>query len=125
VSRRNWYLLTNSVVLGWLVLTLVAVTVHGSADRPLWLMVHVPLLGAVTAAILVWSQHFADTLTRRQAPVGRAGLGIRRALQTASAFTVPAGMLVDATVLVVAGASASALAVLVHAVLLALQLRLA
>jgi nitrite reductase (NO-forming) len=123
VSRRNWYLLTNSVVLGWLVLTLVAVTVHRSVDRPLWLMVHVPLLGAVTAAILVWSQHFADTLTRRQAPIGRTGLGIRLALQTAGALTVTAGMLVDAMVLVVAGASAIALAVLVHAVLLALQLR--
>jgi nitrite reductase (NO-forming) len=123
VSRRNWYLLTNSVVLGWLVLTLVAVTVHRSVDRPLWLMVHVPLLGAVTAAILVWSQHFADTLTRRQAPIGRTGLGIRLALQTAGALTVTAGMLVDAMVLVVAGASAIALAVLVHAALLALQLR--
>lgn len=123
MSRRNWYLLTNSVVLGWLVLTLVAVTVHRSVDRPLWLMVHVPLLGAVTAAILVWSQHFADTLTRRQAPIGRIGLGIRLALQTAGALAVTAGMLVDATVLVVAGASAIALAVLVHAALLALQLR--
>src|SRR5690606_28144454 len=123
VSRRNWYLLTNSVVLGWLVLTLVAVAVHRSVDRPLWLMVHVPLLGAVTAAILVWSQHFADTLTRRQAPIGRTGLGVRLALQTAGALTVTAGMLVDAMALVVAGASAIALAVLVHAVLLALQLR--
>ncbi|MGN6272897.1 MAG: multicopper oxidase domain-containing protein [Protaetiibacter sp.] len=123
MSRRNWYLLTNSVILGWIVLTLVAVTIHRSVDRPLWLMVHVPLLGAVTAAIVVWSQHFADTLTRRAAPVGRVGLGIRLALQTGGALTVTAGMLLDLSALVVAGASAVALAVLVHAVLLALQLR--
>jgi nitrite reductase (NO-forming) len=123
VSRRNWYLTTNSVVLGWIVLTLVAVTIHRFVDRPLWLMVHVPLLGAVTAAIIVWSQHFADTLTRRQAPVGRVGLGIRLALQTAGALTVTAGMLLDAIALVVAGAGAIAVAVIAHAVLLALQLR--
>jgi len=123
VSRRNWYLLTNSVVLGWIVLTLVAVTIHRFVDRPLWLMVHVPLLGAVTAAIIVWSQHFADTLTRRQAPTGRAGLGIRLALQTAGALAVTAGMLLDVLPLVVVGASAVALAVIAHATLLAVQLR--
>jgi nitrite reductase (NO-forming) len=123
VSRRNWYLATNAVVLGWIVLTIVAVTIHRFVDRPLWLMVHVPLLGAVTAAILIWSQHFADTLTRRQAPGGRAGLGIRLGLQTAGALAVTAGMLVDQLVLVVAGASVVAAAVLSHAVILVLQLR--
>ena len=45
MSRRNWYLATNSVVLAWMVLTGVAVTIHRFVDRPLWLMVHVPLLG--------------------------------------------------------------------------------
>src|SRR5690606_8312110 len=123
VSRRNWYLLTNSVVLGWIVLTLVAVTIHRFVDRPLWLMVHVPLLGAVTAAIVVWSQHFADTLTRRQAPVGRTGLGIRLALQTVGALVVTAGMLLDVLPLVVAGAVTVALAIVVHATVLTVQLR--
>lgn len=123
MSRRNWYLATNSVVLAWMVLTGVAVTIHRFVDRPLWLMVHVPLLGAVTAAILIWSQHFADTLTRRQAPGGRVGLGIRLGLQTAGAGVVTAGMLLDQQLLVVAGASAVAVAALAHAVILAAQLR--
>ena len=45
MSRRNWYLATNSVVLGWIVLTLAAIGVHRFVDRPLWLLVHVPMLG--------------------------------------------------------------------------------
>ena len=45
MSRRNWYLLTNAVVLAWIVLTVVAVTIHRFVSQPMWLMVHVPLLG--------------------------------------------------------------------------------
>ena len=123
MSRRNWYLVTNSVVLGWLVLTLVAVTIHRFVNQPLWLMVHVPLLGAVTAAILIWSQHFADTLTRRDAPGGRPGLGIRLALHTLGALAITVGMLLEVLPLVVMGASVVALAIAGHAVVLALQLR--
>lgn len=125
MSRRNWYLATNSVVLGWLIATIVAVTVHRFVDRPLWLMVHVPLLGAATAAILIWSQHFADTLLRRPAPGGRGSLAIRLALHTGGAAVVVAGMLTASDILVVAGAAAVALAALSHGVLLFIQLRLA
>lgn len=123
MSRRNWYLLTNSVVLLWFVLTLVAVTIHRFVDQPLWLMVHVPLLGAATAAILIWSQHFSDTLLRRAAPAGRVGLGVRLGLHTVGAGVVVAGMLTGIVPLVVAGAGAVAAAILAHAVILGLQLR--
>lgn len=125
MTRRNWYLLTNSVVIGWIVLTLVAVSIHRFVGQPLWLMVHVPLLGAATAAILIWSQHFSDTLLRRQSPGGRAGLGIRLGAHTAGAVTTIVGMLTGAVALVVAGACLVALAVAAHAVVLWLQLRAA
>jgi len=123
VSRRNWYLLTNSVVLAWIVLTVVAVTIHRFVPQPMWLMVHVPLLGAVTAAILIWSQHFSDTLLRREAPAGRAGLGIRLGLHTVGAGLVVAGVLGASVPLVIVGASVVAAAILAHAVVLFLQLR--
>ena len=123
MSRRNWYLLTNSAILLWLVLTLVAVTIHRFVDQPLWLMVHVPLLGAATAAILVWSQHFADTLLRRAAPGGRMGLGIRLGLHTLGAAGVMAGMLTSTLALVVAGAVTVGVAVVIHGVVLSLQSR--
>ena len=123
MSRRNWYLLTNSVVLAWIVLTVVAVTIHRFVPQPMWLMVHVPLLGAVTAAILIWSQHFSDTLLRREAPAGRAGLGIRLGLHTVGAGLVVAGVLGASVPLVIVGASVVAAAILAHAVVLFLQLR--
>lgn len=123
MSRRNWYLLTNAVVLTWIVLTVVAVTIHRFVSQPMWLMVHVPLLGAVTAAILIWSQHFSDTLLRREAPAGRAGLGIRLGLHTVGAGLVVAGVLAASVPLVIVGASVVAAAILAHAVVLFLQLR--
>lgn len=125
MSRRDWYLITNAVVLAWVVLTLAAVTVHRFVGQPLWLLVHVPLLGAATAAILVWSQHFADTLLRRSAPGGRVGLGIRLGLHTIGAVVVIAGMLTGAVAVVVAGATVVAAAIVVHAVVLLRQLRTA
>ena len=81
MSRRNWYLLTNAVVFAWIVMTFVAVTIHRFVNQPLWLMVHVPLLGAATAAILIWSQHFSDTLLRPPPPAGRVGRAGRRGAQ--------------------------------------------
>ncbi|MFH8249169.1 multicopper oxidase domain-containing protein [Microbacterium sp. B2969] len=121
LSRRDWYLLTNSVVLAWIVLALVAVGVHRFVDQPLWLLVHVPLLGAATAAILIWSQHFADTLLRRAAPGGRVGLGARLALHTAGAALVVVGMLTGAITLVAVGGGIVAIAVVAHAIVLGTQ----
>ena len=118
MSRRDWYLATNGVVLAWIVAALVAVGVHRFVDQPLWLLVHVPLLGAATAAILIWSQHFADTLLRRPASGGRLGLGVRLGLHTLGAAMVVAGMLLAATPLVVRRRLVVAVAVLAHGVII-------
>ena len=123
MTRRDWYLLTNSVVLLWIALTLVAVGIHRFVDQPLWLMVHVPLLGAATAAILVWSQHFADTLLRRTAPGGRIGLGIRLGAHTVGAAGVVTGVLTNTASTVIAGAAVVAAAIAAHAILLGIQMR--
>ena len=123
MSRRNWYLLTNSLVLFWMVMSVVAVFVHRFVSQPLWLMVHLPLLGAATAAILIWSQHFADTLLRRSAPAGRTGLAARLALHTLGAAFVVTGVVVSLLPLTVTGAALVATAVVAHAVILILQLR--
>ena len=123
VSRRNWYLLTNSLVLLWIALAIVATIIHRFVEQPLWLMVHVPLLGAATAAILIWSQHFADTLLRRRGPSGRLGLGVRLALHTVGAGLVIAGMLGAGLLLTLAGALLVGCAIVLHAVILMLQIR--
>lgn len=123
LPRRAWYLATNAVVIAWVVLTLVAVTVHRFVGEPLWLMVHVPLLGAATAAILVWSQHFADTLLRRPAPAGRAGLGIRLIAHSVGAALVIAGILQSMVPLTLFGATIVGAAIMAHGIILAVQLR--
>ena len=125
MSRRNWYLLTNGVVLAWFAAAFVALFVHRAVDQPLWLLVHVPLLGAATAAILIWSQHFADTLLRRSAPGGRVGLGARLSLHTIGAVLVMVGMLTAAIPVVAIGGAVVAIAVVAHGIILGMQSRTA
>lgn len=125
MSRRNWYLITNALVVAWIVFAVVAVAIHRNVDQPLWLMIHVPLLGAATAAIVIWSQHFTDTLLRRPAPAGRAGLAARLVLHTAGAALIIVGILGSVAAVALVGAVILGLAVILHAVILFLQYRAA
>ena len=92
MSRRLWHILTGVLVPAWLLLTLIAVLIHRFLPVAPWLMVHLLFLGAVSSAILIWSQHFADTLLRRQAAGGRTSLGLRLAAHTVGAILVIAGI---------------------------------
>ncbi len=92
MSRRRWHAITGLLVPAWLVLALLAVPLNGILPLAPWLMLHLLLLGAVSTAILVWSQHFADTLLRRPAIGGRRSLGARLAAHTAGAVIVLTGM---------------------------------
>ncbi|WP_166999162.1 multicopper oxidase domain-containing protein [Paramicrobacterium fandaimingii] len=123
LERRTWYIITNSVLGLWMLAAVVAVTAHRFLPHSTWLMVHVTMLGAVSTAILIWSQHFADTLTRRQAPGGRVSLGIRLGLHTLGAALVVAGILGDVMPVILAGAVLVAAAALTHAATMTLQLR--
>ncbi len=46
----------------WLMLLVPVALANEVIPAPRWLMIHLLLLGAVTHSILVWSEHFADTL---------------------------------------------------------------
>ena len=46
----------------WLLCVPVVAFAHPLIPEPRWLLLHLLLLGAVTHSIVVWSQHFADTL---------------------------------------------------------------
>ena len=92
-TARNLWL--HALVLAWFVAEAVLVVVHRFVPDALWLMVHVLMLGAVSTAILVWSQHFADTMLRRQAPGGRPLHVARLAAHTVGALLVVAGLLTD------------------------------
>jgi nitrite reductase (NO-forming) len=80
-------------------------------------------LGALSTAIFVWSQHFADTMLRRRAFGGRVSLGLRVGLHTLGALTVVAGIAAGVWPVVVTGAALIAVAAGTHAVSLLGQAR--
>jgi len=121
MTRAGHHLRANALVLAWLVLAAAAAVAHRWLPEAGWLLVHLPLLGAVTTAILVWSQHFADTLLRHPAP--RRALAVRLGLHTAGTLAVLAGQLASHVPLVVAGGAAVALAGTAQAVGIARQRR--
>lgn len=95
----------------WLVLTVIAVLAHRSIPAPHWLMIHLLLLGAITHAILVWSQYFSFALLRSKATLtDRRHQNVRLALSNGGAtlvfLGVPLGVwplsLVGAALLIIA-----------------------
>ncbi|CAN5372061.1 multicopper oxidase domain-containing protein [soil metagenome] len=123
MSRKRWYLLMNSVVALWLVAVAVVVGVHRFVPQGGWLMVHLLLLGAVSTAILIWSQHFADSLLRRTEPGGRVIHAVRLLGHTVGAGLVIAGALTGLWPLVLSGGTLVAAVAIGHVVILLTQSR--
>lgn len=121
MTRRAWYTIMNSLIGLWLVAAAVVVVIHRFVPAGGWLMLHLLLLGAVSTAILVWSQHFADTLLRRTARGGRAFHGARLLAHTVGAGFVVAGMVSGIWPLVLTGGTLVAANGLVHAASLVVQ----
>lgn len=125
MQRRSWYLLMNSLVAAWLIAAGVAVVVHRFVPHPLWLMVHLAVLGAASTAILIWSQHFSDTLLRHQAVGGRRMLGARLLGHTVGSVLVVVGIMTEVWPIVLVGGLLVGLTAAVHAGVLFTQLRTA
>jgi nitrite reductase (NO-forming) len=102
VRRADRHLRANLLVLAWLAAAAVVAVAHRALPDAGWLMVHLLLLGGVSSAILVWSQHFADTLLRR--PTGPRALAVRLGVHTAGTLLVVGGVVAGSTPAVVAGA---------------------
>lgn len=62
------HLRAHVLVVAWLGLALLAVAAQESLPVARWLAVHMFLLGAVTTAILIWSEHFAVALLHAKIP---------------------------------------------------------
>lgn len=92
-GRASWHLRANAIVLGWLGLTLVAALAGEALPAPRWLLIHVFMLGAITNAILIWSEHFTVTLLHAPPPdrrrsaalLGLANVGVAAVLYGAAA----------------------------------------
>lgn len=103
MNRSSWHMRANALVGLWLIAAAIIAIVHRFVPENTWLMIHLVLLGAVSTAILIWSQHFAQTLLRSPNLAGRRGEAIRLAIHTLGALSVIAGMVGGIWPLVVVG----------------------
>ncbi|TFD26649.1 multicopper oxidase domain-containing protein [Cryobacterium lyxosi] len=123
LKRRLWHQITGMLVPVWLILGIVSVILYRGSSFGPWLMVHLLLLGALSTAILVWSQHFADSLLKNTAPGGRYWLGVRLTVHTVGAALVMIGITGAWWHVVLTGGILVGLNAVVHATILVRQLR--
>lgn len=123
-QRRGFWPLRDLPALLWLVAAAGVVMVHPWVPVPRWLMVHLLLLGAVTHAILVWSQHFADALLHTvPRPGDRRAQAARLLLLNSGSLLVVVGLPSDVWALVAVGAAAVTAAVGWHGSALLVRMR--
>src|SRR5664280_1761207 len=101
--RATWHTRANAVVLAYLAACALAVVARDALPVPRWLAVHLFLFGAVTNAIVTWSEHFATTLLRAPA-ASRRQVGLRLVGLNVGILAVLAGVATDHPVLTTAGA---------------------
>lgn len=123
MKDKLWHIVSGSLVPAWLAAALVLTLLHRMVPASGWLLVHLLLLGAVSTAILIWSQHFADTLLRRKALGHRISLGLRLSAHTVGAVLVMTGIVAGWFPLVLVGGSLLGLNALAHAVVIVGQSR--
>ncbi|MDJ0348343.1 multicopper oxidase domain-containing protein [Cryobacterium sp. PH29-G1] len=123
MKDRLWHITSGILVPAWLAAALIFTLLHRFIPSSGWLLVHLLLLGAVSTAILIWSQHFADTLLRRKALGHRLSLGLRLSVHTLGAALVMTGMVIDAYQLVLVGGILVGLNALAHAIVIVGQSR--
>lgn len=122
-NRGFWPMRDIPTVL-WLLLTVIAALAHRALPMPGWLMIHLLLLGAVTHAILVWSQYFSFALLRRAATDGdRRRQSTRLILSNSAAALVITGVLSGIWAVTLVGAAALIVAVTWHAATLVRRMR--
>ena len=108
----------------WLMLTVVAALAHGSLPAPRWLVIHLLLLGAITHAILVWSQYFSFALLRSRSTLRERGRqNLRLILANAGAALVFIGVPTRIWALSLAGTTLIIAAVAWHGLAIARRLR--
>ncbi|WP_149262665.1 multicopper oxidase domain-containing protein [Actinomadura sp. K4S16] len=119
-ARAAGHAVANGAVLAWLALTVVAALLHGELPAPHWLLIHVFLLGAVTNAIVTWTEHFAAALLRVPPPA-RWWPFTRLAVLNAGIVAVLCGVSGGVPAVAVGGAAVVVGVVAAHVAVLALR----
>lgn len=90
-ARGRWHTTAGAVIAFWLVVGIAATLgYHLGLGVTWWDVIHPFTIGALTTAILVYSTHFAEALTRT-ATVGYRGVGLRVAIVNLAML----GLLID------------------------------
>lgn len=121
---RGFWAARDLPTVGWLILALAAWLLQRELPLPRWLLIHLVLLGAVTHAILVWSQYFSFALTRSAVRVEhRRAQTWRLLLVNGGAALVLVGVPSRLSVITVVGAAAIVVGVSLHACSLVVRMR--
>ena len=115
--RGSWLVAANAVVLGWLAAVAGSVVLFDPLGLPDWLPVHMFLLGAVSSAILIWSEHFAVAVLHSHQPALWTRVA-RLAALNAGTLAVLVGRVAGVPALLAAGAVTVVAAVAGHMLLL-------
>ena len=67
-ARRSWHRRATAPITFWLVFLAALGVVHRWVPSATWVLVHSFALGLLTNSILVWGQHFVETLLHRRVP---------------------------------------------------------
>lgn len=122
-TRGFWFMRDIPTAL-WLIAAVASTFFHRVLPAPRWLMIHLLLLGAITHAILVWSEYFSFALLRSRASRSDRKLqNIRLILANLGALAVFFGVPSGFWPLTVAGAAALIAAVGWHGAALARRSR--
>lgn len=105
--RAAWHRITLGIQLGWAAVLLLTLCLNAVLPNPTWYAIHVAGLGLIGSAILVWTWHFADALTRSQqsqkAQAARLALLAAGVIQLGGALAITGGF---AALLGIAGGAA-------------------
>ena len=112
-AARSFWALRDLPTALWLAALVLVTAIHPWLATPRWLLIHLFFLGALTHAVLVWSQHFAAALLRR--PTDRDRQSSRLILANGGAVLVIVGVEAGWWVVVLGGAVCVAAAVVWHA----------
>ena len=127
-SRRtgSWHRRATRPVQLWIIALVVLGVVHRWVPASTWTVIHVFTLGLLTNSILVWGQHFTETLLHQRPAEESRAVQVRRIMVlNAGIVALVAGMIGAWPIAIVAGATVVGGAVAWYVVDLVRQIRAA
>lgn len=116
-ATRGFQPLRDLPTVLWLLLLVAASIFHRDLPAPGWLMLHLLFLGAITHAILTWSQHFSFALTRTPHTIrDRRGQNTRLALANLGSALIVVGVPLTVQPVTIAGTVLLITAVIWHGI---------